>query len=161
MSVAGTETEPSPTRIGLVKSLTRPRRKKHEPPTGSSRNSWASNEGGAGEGHGRLRSSIEAAVEKIKGGATSERRRASKVDEKSSGAPHGRLLGRTKRKIKQLAEARAATGPPDSDEGERGRSVGKRSMLEDSPDRSLGEGSGREAGQSDGSLMTDGSEMES
>lgn len=151
------ETEPSPTRTGLAaKTLgRRSRRKKQEPP--SAWNSTASVDGPL-ESHGRLRSSIDAAVEKIRPGAASG---GPDPDEKPKGESRGLggLLRRTKRKSKskRIAAVKA-------EEVERGRTVSQRGSLEDPIESSRSSTHLKDAGPSEddnSSLITDDSETES
>ncbi|KAI9793673.1 MAG: hypothetical protein M1816_007568 [Peltula sp. TS41687] len=164
-STAGTETDPSPNRTGLVKALGRrsKRNMKEDVSLNSSRNnSTISIDDGKETHRSKLRGSIDAAIEKIKTGNTSERRNS---EPKALQGLQGLLRRRTKKK------SRRASLAAEAEEVERGRSVAKRGTLEDPIESSNTSGAGGSSGhlrdevghsdQDGSSLITDDSETES
>lgn len=171
-STAGTETDPSPTRTGLVKAFGRKsrRNKKQDASLNSSQHSTMSLDGSnENKNHphgGKLRSSIDAAIEKIKTGTGPESEERRKSDSRALPGLQG-LLRRTKRRSRRASSAVKA------EEVERGRSVAQRGTLEDDPTESpststtrpIGDGGSssnqKEESDQESSLITDDSETES
>lgn len=156
----GTDTESSPSRTGLVAQIARPRRKKRKAQVASSQHSTASNEG-ENEKHGRLRATLDSAVDKIKTRTSSDNRHESDSDGMLKADSRGLqgILHRAKEKIKPSHDSEQQV----SDDAGRGRSAKNRELLEShvgsaSSSRSL---STKHTNHSESSLVTYGSESES